>query len=336
MEIGDWRLEIGDWRLGSNKITFSLYFLVSALGLINGKLDFMFPSFLPPNTEQLTESTSIALAQNIKQIHVPTPLSGESILTSYICQGSDGIPILLIHGFDSSIFEFRRLLPKLSPYCETWAVDILGFGFTSRIPNIKFSPKTIKIHLYHFWKTLINQPVILVGASMGGAAAIDFTLTYPEIVKKLVLIDSAGIGGGSPLSKFMFPPLGYLATEFLRNPKVRQSISRAAYKNKNFASADAQTCAALHLDMPNWSQALISFTKSGGYSSFRKELSKIEQPTLILWGDSDEILGTADAEKFQASIKTNQLIWIEDSGHVPHLEQSETTARCILDWMTED
>ncbi len=38
---------------------------------------------------------------------------------------------------------------------------------------------------------------ILVGASMGGAAAIDFTLTYPEVVHKLVLIDSAGVIKGS-------------------------------------------------------------------------------------------------------------------------------------------
>lgn len=293
----------------------------------------MFPSFLPQNIEQLTEPTSIALAQNIKQTDVPTPLSDRSILTSYLSQGSSDIPILLIHGFDSSIFEFRRLLPKLSSDCETWAVDILGFGFTNRIPDIKFSPATIKTHLYHFWETLINQPVILVGASMGGAAAIDFTLTYPQVVQKLVLIDSAGIAGGSPLSKLMFPPLGYLATEFLRNPKIRQSISRAAYKNKSFASIDAQICAALHLEMPNWSKALIAFTKSGGYSSFREKLSAIEQPTLILWGDSDGILGTADAQKFQTGIKNSQLIWIEDSGHVPHLEQPEITARCILEWI---
>ena len=295
----------------------------------------MFPSFLPPSTEQLTEATSIALAQNIKHIDLATPLDDQSILTSYICQGSGGIPILLIHGFDSSVFEFRRLLPKLSPEYETWAVDILGFGFTNRIPNIKFSPTTIKIHLYHFWETLIKEPIILVGASMGGAVGIDFTLTYPEVVEKLVLIDSAGIAGGSPLSKLMFPPLGYLATEFLRNPKIRQSIVRGAYKNKSFASIDAQLCAALHLEMPNWSKALISFTKSGGYSSFREKLSMLEQPTLILWGDSDGILGTADAKKFQTGIKNSQLIWIEDSGHVPHLEQAEITARGILDWVFE-
>lgn len=294
-------------------------------------LKFMFASYLPATVGQLTEASAIALAKNIQQIPISTSLNTQPIPTTYVHQGSGGTPILLIHGFDSSLLEFRRLLPLLAENNDTWALDLLGFGFTERVNEIKFSPNAIKIHLHSFWKTLINQPVILVGASMGGAAAIDFTLTYPEAVQKLVLIDSAGLTAGSPLTKFMFPPLDYLATQFLRNPKIRQSISKAAYKNKSLASADAQLCAALHLEMPSWHLALIAFTKSGGYSGFQvKELSQIKQQTLILWGDSDQILGTADANKFQMAIPDSQLIWISDCGHVPHLEQPQITAQHIL------
>jgi pimeloyl-ACP methyl ester carboxylesterase len=74
--------------------------------------------------------------------------------------------------------------------------------------------------------------------------------------------------------------------------------------------------------------ALIAFTKSGGYSAFRfKKLSQIGQPTLILWGDSDKILGTVDAQRFKRAIPNSKLIWIKDCGHVPHLEQPQITAR---------
>lgn len=291
----------------------------------------IFPSFLPSTVGQLTESTSITLAESIQCQAIATPLTNQSITTTYVQQGTGGTPILLIHGFDSSVLEFRRLLPLLARENETWAVDLLGFGFTDRIPGTPFSPLAIKTHLYHFWKTLINQPVILVGASMGGAAAIDFTLTYPEVVEKLVLIDSAGVKGGSPLSKLMFPPLDAFAANFLRNPQVRDRISRAAYKNKLLASLDAQCCAASHLEMPYWSQAIITFTKSGGYSAFKlPQLSAIAAPTLILWGDTDQILGTVDAKKFQQAIPNSKLIWINESGHVPHLEQPEITAQHIL------
>ncbi len=293
----------------------------------------MFPKFLPSGVEQLTESASIALAQTIEQISLTTPLSKQAIATTYVHQGRGGTPFLLLHGFDSSVLEYRRLLPLLATQNETWAVDLLGFGFTDRVAGIKFNPSDIKTHLYDFWKSLINQPVILVGASMGGATAIDFTLTYPEVVEKLILIDSAGLTGGSPMSKLMFPPLDYLATEFLKNRKIRQNISRTAYKNKQLATEDALFCGALHLEMPNWNKALIAFTKSGGYQAFKaKQLQEIKQKTLILWGDEDKILGTKDAHKFQRAIPNSTLIWIQDSGHVPHLEQPQATAQEIFNF----
>jgi len=295
----------------------------------------MSTNFLPPEIAQLTELTSIAFAQNIQQISLATPLSQQPIATTYVRQGSEGTPILLLHGFDSSVFEFRRLLPQLAVHNETWTVDLLGFGFTERVAEIPFSPKAIKSHFYYFWKTLINEPVILVGASMGGAAAIDFTLAYPEAVKKLVLLDSAGYKAPPNIGKFMFGPVSYLATAFLSNPKVRQNISVNAYHDKSFASTDAQICAALHLKSQSWQQALIAFTKSGGYGSFGDKLSQIKQQTLILWGENDRILGTDDAYKFKEAITNSQLIWIKDCGHVPHLEQPEITAKHILQFRDE-
>jgi pimeloyl-ACP methyl ester carboxylesterase len=292
-------------------------------------------SFLPKSIAQLTESTSIALAQSIQQEAITTPLTSGQIDTTYVHQGSGKTPILLIHGFDSSVFEFRRLLPLLAEKNETWAVDLLGFGFTERAAGFPFSATAIGSHLYYFWKTLISQPVILIGASMGGAAAIDFTLNHPEAVKKLVLIDSAGFAITSNKGKFLIPPLGYLATSFLRNPKIRKKISVNAYFDETLASVDAQTCAALHLEMPNWNQALIAFTKSGGYRGFGENLSQIQQQTLILWGKQDRILGIADAAKFESAIANSQLIWISDCGHVPHLEKPQITAQHILDFLAK-
>lgn len=290
----------------------------------------MFPEYIPSEANQLTEDTSIALAKQIQIAPLQTSLTPEAINTAYVQQGSGGTPILLLHGFDSSLLEFRRLIPLLAAQQETWSVDLLGFGFSDRISQIPYGAAAIKTHLHYFWKSCIRQPVILVGASMGGAAAIDFSLSYPEAVEKLVLLDSAGLAKQPIVGKFMFPPLDYWATEFLRNPKVRQNISKAAYYDKTFNSLDAQTCAALHLECPNWNQALIAFTKSGGYGSFAQEIRNITQETLILWGRKDQILGIKDAGKFAKLIPHNKLVWIENCGHVPHLEKAQLTAQEIL------
>ncbi len=292
----------------------------------------MFPDYIPTDANKLTEKTSIELVKQIKIKPIPTSLGGEAIATTYVKQGAGNIPILLLHGFDSSLLEFRRIIPVLTESQEVYAPDLLGFGFSERIANLSYSAAEIKNHLYYFWKTLIQKPVILVGASMGGAAAIDFTLSYPKLVKKLILVDSAGLAKQPIIGKFMFSPLDYWATEFLRNPKVRQNISKAAYYDKTFASADAQICASLHLQCPNWNQALIAFTKSGGYGSFINKIRDISQPTLILWGKQDKILGTKDAAKFAKYIPNNQLIWIEECGHVPHLEKPQTVATEIINF----
>ena len=112
----------------------------------------MSTNFLPPEIAQLTELTSIAFAQNIQQISLATPLSQQPIATTYVRQGSEGTPILLLHGFDSSVFEFRRLLPQLAVHNETWTVDLLGFGFTERVAEIPFSPKRLKATSITFGK----------------------------------------------------------------------------------------------------------------------------------------------------------------------------------------
>lgn len=290
-----------------------------------------FPDFISSQAQRLSEATSYQLLEQIQQTPLATPLSATPIPTTYVKQGQGNFPMVLLHGFDSSLMEFRRLMPKLATTTKTWAVDYLGFGFTDRPNNIKITPEAIKTHLYCFWQQFIQRPMVLVGASMGGAAAIDFTLSYPQIVEKLVLIDSAGLSSGPAMGKLMIPPLDRLATAFLRNPKVRQKISENAYYDKGFANKDALYCSMLHLAHPNWSRALISFTKSGGYHFSSQHLAEIKPPTLILWGKQDQILGTKDATNFQEMIPHSKLVWISKSGHVPHLEQADETAQAILE-----
>jgi len=288
------------------------------------------------STEGLTESTSLAIAQHLQRIPLPTPLHPDPIRTTFVHQGQGSTPLLLLHGFDSSVLEFRRLLPLLAAHHDTWAVDLLGFGFTERKPDVAISPEAIDQHLYAFWKTVIGQPMVLVGASMGGAAAIAFALNHPEAVAGLVLLDSAGYSAGPAIGRFLVPPLGNWATAFLRSPKVRQDIALKAYHDPVWASADAACCAALHLTEPGWQQALISFTQSGGYRSYRGQLARLQPSTLILWGRSDRILGLRDGARLAEAIPQSRLVWVDACGHVPHLEQPQGTAEHIHTFVTDE
>jgi pimeloyl-ACP methyl ester carboxylesterase len=288
----------------------------------------MLPAAIITSAQALTESTSIAQFERLQFRSIS--MQGQAISTSYVHLGSGGVPILLLHGFDSSVMEWRRLQPLLAERQETWAVDLLGFGFSERTAGLAFSPASICEHLHIFWQAMIQRPMIIVGASMGGAAAIDFTLNYPAAVKKLVLIDSAGLQQPPKIGKLMFPPLDRLATSFLSNPKIRQGVSKAAYFDRVWASEDARICAALHLQCVGWQEALIDFTKNGGYGDFGDLLREISQPALIVWGRQDQILGVKDADRFQQLLPQGELKWVDNCGHVPHLEQPQITANLIM------
>jgi len=290
----------------------------------------MFPEFLPPAVHTLSEATSMAMAQQMQRQAITTAFSPNPIATSYVCRGSGEPPLLLLHGFDSSLLEFRRLLPLLAAHTQVWAIDLLGFGFCDRTASPRFDPAAIQQHLYSSWQQLIARPAVLVGASMGGAVALEFALTYPDCVEQLVLIDSAGLSAGPAMDKVMVPPLDSWATAFLRAPWVRHRISLQAYCDRSLVTPDADCCTSLHVAMPGWKQALIAFTKSGGYGSLQAKLPQITCPTLIIWGQQDRILGTKDATRFQQAIPHSQLVWIADCGHVPHLERPEATASAIL------
>jgi len=293
----------------------------------------MFPSFLPSQVNQLKDAEAIAFVENMARIPLATSLSQQPIFTTYIHQGWGGTPILLLHGFDSSILEFRLLLPLLAAQNETWAVDLLGFGFTQRQKDIKYSPDVIKIHLYEFWRTLINQPIVLVGASMGGATAIDFTLSYPQAVKSLVLINSLGYTSSPSFTKYLFPPFDFLAVEYLRQRHILALNIASILPDFDAKSFLALQCAMLHQEMPGWHEAMISYVKTGGYNDLANKIAQIDKPTLILWGEDDNMLSPGDAEKFQQNIVNSRLIKLQNCGHAPQIEQPQMTFQQILQFV---
>lgn len=99
-------------------------------------------------------------------------------------------PFVLIHGFDSSCLEFRKLAPLLADRSDVYVPDILGWGFSDVSNATSFTPVAKVEHLRSFIQQVVGQPCVLVGASLGGAVAIQLAAESPELVKSLVLIDA--------------------------------------------------------------------------------------------------------------------------------------------------
>ena len=291
----------------------------------------MFPDFLPRDVELLKNDDSIKLVKSIKRQPILTPRSRKEIYTAYVSLGTGSQPILLLHGFDSSLLEFRRLIPLLASVTETWAVDLLGSGFTERSPYISYNPDTIQEHLYCFWRTAIQRPVILVGISMGGATAIDFTLTHPEAVAKLILVNSVGYSGSFEIGRLLPKPVIEMGVEFWRARRAL-SLYWSQLGLLDSETEDVIRCAALPSLMPGWKEAIDDFTRSGGYYRLKEGISSIDKPTLIVWGERDEVLGTQAAYQFQTAIANSKLVWLP-GGHSLQWEQPKLLATQILQFI---
>jgi pimeloyl-ACP methyl ester carboxylesterase len=252
-------------------------------------------------------------------------------------------PVVLVHGFDSSCLEYRRLGSRLGERgVDTYAVDLLGWGFTQLEGVTSFSADAKIEALRSFLDTVVpGKSFVLGGASLGGAAAIEAAAAAindetasSKKCEGLILLDAQGFVDGIGPMAAMPTPIAKLGVQVLKSNPLRSSANQMSYYDKKtYATDEAVVVGRVHCLRDGWSDALVSFMQSGGFSPSSK-VPTIRAPSLILWGRQDGILDGAEfAPKFLESLPDARLQWIEECGHVPHLEQPDETADAILDFL---
>ncbi|KAL3803740.1 hypothetical protein ACHAWO_003375 [Cyclotella atomus] len=327
-------------------------------------------TFTPPDTSIISEELCTAAASRMKRVMVPvsTDVSDTGYVgVSYIhwkasAKASSATaekicPLMLVHGFDSSSLEYRRLGPKLAALgVDVYCVDLLGWGYTQLDGVKSFSAQAKVDALKGFWETVgKNEQVVVGGASLGGAAVIEFASqnlyrsgeTTDEsvrddgddyndsgFVKGTILIDAQGfVDGIGPIS-FLPSPLAKLGIQVLKSTPLRESANQMSYHDPTtFATQDALNVGRLHCLREGWEESMLSFMQSGGFRPATK-VGQITVPSLVLWGRQDGILkGEEFANKFVETLPDGELRWIEECGHVPHLEKPDETAALIREFL---
>ncbi|KAG1659785.1 hypothetical protein FOA52_015886 [Chlamydomonas sp. UWO 241] len=284
-------------------------------------------------------------------VDVPSVRLGEPLMTAFAgptdaelaAYPPDAPVVVCLHSFDSSCLEFRRLYPLLAPHAPTYALDLVGWGFTDHAwlqgagDNAQsIGPDAKRAHLRAFVKQRLGgRKLILIGASVGGAIAMDFALTYPEMVSKLVLLDpQVFIDGLGPMATLP-RRLAELGVKLLQTEWLRNQAGVAAYFDKpQYATKDAVRVGRLHTFLPGWLDANVAFMRSGGYSMSRR-IRDVRADTLVLWGRDDEILEGTFAERFPAELPTSRLVYVERCGHTPHLESAPFVAEQVLRFLRD-
>ena len=239
----------------------------------------------------------------------------------------EGPPLLLLHGFDSSFLEFRRLAPRLKGSFQLFIPDLFGFGFSPRPPQATYGPAAVLNHLDQLLDQLPTSDAVgLIGASMGGSVAVELARRQPERVRDLLLLAPAGLTG-QPMP--VPPLLDRLGAWFLGRPGVRRGLCRQAFADPDSdVGAPEEQIASLHLQCPGWGMALAAFARSGGFAGCGLPLPP--QPLHVIWGAQDRILQPR-LKRAAEALLPNPVETIEPCGHLPHIDQPEHVASRCLD-----
>ncbi|KAI3452905.1 hypothetical protein Pfo_009568 [Paulownia fortunei] len=295
-----------------------------------------FPAFLPKELENIKDPFAIKLASRIERLPVHLSLSKTCVMSSCVKPKTqlNTSPLVLLHGFDSSCLEWRYALPLLEEAgLETWAVDILGWGFSDleKLPSCSVASK--RDHLYQFWYSYIKRPMTLVGPSLGAAVAIDFVLNYPEAVDKLILIDASvyaeGTGNLAKLPKLM----AYAGVYLLRSLPLRLYATSLAFNNLAWNTyLEWTNIGRLHCLLPWWVDATVDFMISGGYN-VSAHIEQVKQKTLVIWGEKDQIIDNKLAVRLHSELPDAIIRQIPDCGHIPHVEKPAAVSKLITEFV---
>ena len=266
-------------------------------------------------------------------------VNGEHVAYLDIGQGQ---PVILIHGFGGSMWQWEHQQQPLSAEFRLITPDLIGSGLSTK-PDIEYRPEQMLEYFIGFMDALRIRQATLVGNSMGAGLAIGMALTYPDRVSQLVLID------GLPAN----------VRERLTSPSIKRALDTAApswlasFGNWLFGGVMIEsvleeivhdpallTPAVIERSNRNRQRPgvipplmTVRDTLPLWESGFAKRIGEIRHPTLILWGEEDRVFPLPTGEDLQRTIKGSALVRIPNAGHIPQWERPDLANRAMIEFL---
>jgi pimeloyl-ACP methyl ester carboxylesterase len=266
-------------------------------------------------------------------------------LTVHYKKAGQGEPVLvLLHGFGSSTFSWREVMAPLSKFGTAIAFDRPAFGLTERLlPGqwVGENPYTAEAQVrltIALMDRLGVQKAILVGNSAGGSIAMLTALRFPERVQALVLVSPAIYGGGGAPS-WTRPLLRLPQVQRLAPLLVRFLVSRlegslpSAWHDPSKIGPEVWVGYKKPLQADNWDRAFWEFTAAGRPLDLEKHLDRITMPTLVITGDDDRWVPTAQSVRLAGELPNAQLAVIPNCGHVSQEECPEEFMEAVAGFL---
>jgi pimeloyl-ACP methyl ester carboxylesterase len=260
----------------------------------------------------------------------------------YVARG-EGKPLILIHGYGAAIWVWEKQIDLLSQSHRVYAVDLIGHGFSDR-PRIPYTPSTYIYFLKDFMEAAEIDQATLIGNSMGGGIAWAVALLFPKRVNRLVLIDCVPPDVLDRVRNDSFqmlraikdiPFLPYLAFSAGNRNALKRLLHECVSDTRLITEEVLnRQYELLRTKGANW--ALYSTFKNAGQAlEFKGKLSQIRHPTLILWGEKDQVFPPSVGKILHQEMIGSKFQVIEKSGHIPMWETPDEVNQSILSFLQE-
>lgn len=267
-------------------------------------------------------------------------------VTEFDCQSEEECenpPVfILLHGFGANTFSYRFVSEPLSAYGDVVAYDRPGFGFTQRPtswegenPYGSAGNDLILDELIANYAA--NRDVYLVGHSAGGTQAAQYVVDNPGTVKGLILISPAILTTGGSTAGFNWifsiPQLDHLGPLLVSSiASSGMDLLERSWFDKSKITDEIKTGYRAPLSIIGWEEGFWEFNRAPRTFDVKDRLAEIKIPTLLITGDTDVVVATADTEALATLIEGSSLVVIPNSGHLAQEENPVETMQAIDDY----
>jgi len=265
-----------------------------------------------------------------------------TINTRYWTKGSQGSAVILIHGLGHFLEAWLPTFDVLAANYRVYALDLLGHGRTDKPLNVSYNIAGLAQFVKNFMEALDIEHAHIVGHSLGGAIGTRLTLMQPEVVDKLVLVNSGGLGKevttlfrivsipilGEMLSRPTRSGAANLAKMSVYDPTVvTEEIIEQGYQMALPPETQQSFLRVLRANIN------LSGQNKSIYSANVLELPSITKPVLVVWGRQDQIVPVTHVEVATKSLPNVRVRIFDNCGHLPMLEHTQPFNELLLEFL---
>jgi pimeloyl-ACP methyl ester carboxylesterase len=246
-----------------------------------------------------------------------------------------GVPIVLVHGTASSLHTWDAWTKELTKNYRVIRMDLPAFGITGPNKNADYSIKAYTAFLDQFLTKINVDSFYLVGNSLGGNIAWNYTAEHPKKIEKLILVDASGLPTNKPQPAiFKMAKTPVLSSLFLYvTPKffIKKNMKEVYGDKSKLTDSLVTRYHKMALRVGN-RQAFIDRAKIDfklGAKVNVDKLKSIQTPTLLIWGAKDTWIPLDSGKRMDRILPNSKLVVLKNSGHVP-MEENPTESVEIL------